>query len=238
MSPVFFAPPGQYHTARVIQSSALKDCKMNYLEWRNELFGQPPDIDPVTVEHSSEFDSLLPNQAFEFVDQMLVDRELHTLFSKEQIGNAINTVYSNCCSDLPFLYITKCDEERRVQGIQNLVNLYRNFFERYCTAQVASIGNGQEDGQIGFICYMFWDVFVLHPGNASDLMKSAAIGVMKTALDSRNDNCLASAIHGLGHWAMDVPEASIVLNQWLRRPTTKNAQVIQYARAATSGMIL
>ncbi len=84
---------------------------------------------------------------------MLVDRELHTLFSKEQIGNAINTVYSNCCSDLPFLYTTECDEERRVKGIQNLVNLYGNFFERYSTGQVVSIGNDQTDGRIGFICY-------------------------------------------------------------------------------------
>lgn len=211
---------------------------MNYVEWRSELFGQPPEIDPVKLEHSSEFYSLPPNQAFDFVDQMLVDRELHTLFSKEQIGNAINTVYSNCCSNLPFLYTTECDEERRVKGIRNLVNLYRNFFERYCTAQVVSIGNDQTDGKIGFICYMFWDVFVLYPGSASPMMKLAAVGVMRTALDSRNDNCLASAIHGLGHWATDVPEASTILNQWLRRPTTKNPQVIQYARTAISGMIL
>ena len=221
-----------------ITSFAKKDCTMNYVEWRSELFGQPPEIDPVKLEHSSEFYSLPPNQAFYFVDQMLVDRELHTLFSKEQIGSAINTVYSNSCSNLPFLYTTECDEERRVKGIRNLVNLYRNFFERYCTAQVVSIGNDQTDGKIGFICYMFWDVFVLYPGSASPLMKLAAVGVMRTALDSRNDNCLASAIHGLGHWATDVPEASTILNQWLRRPTTKNPRVIQYARTATSGMIL
>ena len=97
---------------------------MNYEEWRSELFGQPPDIDPVSLEHSSEFYSLSPNQAFDFVDLMLVDRELHSLFSKEQIGNAINTVYSNCCSNLPFLYTTECDEERRVKGIRHLINLY------------------------------------------------------------------------------------------------------------------
>lgn len=210
---------------------------MNYEEWRNELFGQPPDADPVSLEHSSDFYSVPPNQAFNFVDQMLVDSEVHLLFSKEQIGNALNTVYSNCCSDLPFLYTTECDEERRVKGIRNLVNLYQNYFERYCAAPVVRVGDGQMDGSIGFICYMFWDVFVLYPGNASPSMKSAAIGVMRTAIDSHNDNCLASAIHGLGHWAMDVPEASMILKQWLRRPTTTNAQIVQYAQTATSGMI-
>jgi|LakMenE01Jun11ns_1017448.scaffolds.fasta_scaffold9592334_2 hypothetical protein len=221
-----------------MDSFCKETYKMNYEEWRSELFGQPPDIDPVSLEHSSEFYSLSPNQAFDFVDLMLLDRELHSLFSKEQIGNAINTVYSNCCSNLPFLYTTECDEERRVKGIRHLINLYRNFFERYCTARVVSIGNDQTDGRIGFICYMFWDVFVLYPGSASPPMKSAAIGVMRAALDSRNDNCLASAIHGLGHWAMDVPDASVILKQWLRRPTTTNPQIVQYARTATSGMIL
>lgn len=211
---------------------------MNYEEWRSELFGQPPDSDPVTLEHSAEFYSLPSDLAFDFVDQMLVDSELHTLFTKEQIGNALNTVYSNCCSDLPFLYTTECDEGRRVEGIRNLIHLYRNFFERYCAAEVVNIGDDQSDGQIGYICYMFWDIFVLYPGNASPMMKSAAIDVMKTALHSRNDSCLASAIHGLGHWVTDVPEAAVVLNQWLRRPTTRNAEVIQYARAATGGMIL
>jgi hypothetical protein len=30
-------------------------CKMNYEDWRSELFGQSPDIDPVSLEHSTEF---------------------------------------------------------------------------------------------------------------------------------------------------------------------------------------
>lgn len=211
---------------------------MTYEEWRNELFGQPPGIDPASLEHSSDFYSVESIRAFDYVDQMLVDRDIHSLFSKEQIGNAIYTVYSNSCCDLPFLYTTKCDEERRARGIRNLVNLYQNYFERYCKAPVVSIGNDETDGRFGFICYMFWDVFVLYPGNASPLMQSAAVDVMRTGIDSHNDNCLASAIHGLGHWVIDVPEASVILRQWLRRPTTKNNQIIQYAKAATSGMIL
>ncbi len=211
---------------------------MNYDEWRKELFDQPPEANTVFVERSVEFYSVAPNQAFDFIDQMLVDGELHTLFSQEQIGNALETVYSNCCTDLPFLYTKECEEERRVKGIRNLVYLYHNFFERYCKSPIASIGNCVGDGKIGYVCYIFWDTFVLYPGNATPPMISAAIDVMRTALNSRNDNCLASAIHGLGHWATDVPEARDVLNQWLRRPTTNNAQVMQYARVATSGMIL
>jgi hypothetical protein len=211
---------------------------MNYEKWRNELFGQPPDMDPVTFEHESDFYSVPPNQAFDFVDRVLVDSEVHSLYCKDQLGNGINTIYSNCCSDLPFLYTTECDENRRIKGISNLANLYKNYFERYCTGTVKSIGNDQTDGPMGYICYMLWDVFVLSPGNATPAMISAAINVMRSALGSHNDNCLASAIHGLGHWAVDVPEAVTVLKQWLRKPTTTNLEILEYARTATSGMIL
>lgn len=212
---------------------------MNYEAWRKELFGHPADSSPYRLEHLGEFYYLEPALAFDYVDRMLVDDEVHDLFSKQQIGNGIITVYSNDCGDIPFLYTQECDEVRRVQGIRNLVHLYRNYFERYCKANVARVGSCQEaDGSIGFICYMFWDVFVLYPGNASPLMQKAAIDVMRSALESSNDNCLASAIHGLGHWAPDVAEAVKVLEQWLQRPTTKNQRIIEYARTAKTGMIL
>jgi hypothetical protein len=211
---------------------------MNYEQWREELFGHPPDSNPVLRAHSPEFHAVPPDQAFDFVDRMLLDREVHSLFSKDQLGNGIHTVYSNGCSDLPFLYTTACDETRRLQGIRNLVNLYQNYFERYCTGPVHSVGNDNVDGPMGFICYMFWDIFILYPGDATSAVVSAAIDVMRCALQSRNDHCLASAIHGLGHWALDVPDAVTVLERWLERPTTDNLAILDYARSATTGMIL
>ena len=211
---------------------------MNYEQWRNELFGLPPESDPVTHEHSEDFYAVPPQVAFDYVDHVLVDPDVHTLFTKDQLGKGINTIYSNCCSDLPFLYTSECDEDRRVKGINNLVHLYRNYFDRHCAGDLADIGNDQSDGPMGFICYMFWDVFVLYPGNATPAMTSAAIDVMRSALGTRNDSSLASAIHGLGHWALDVPDAVATLKHWLQKPTTENPTVLQYARSATSGMIL
>lgn len=211
---------------------------MNYEQWRDELFDHPPDITPCFQEHSTAFFEVPPYQAFDYVDRVLLDQDIHSMFSKDQLGNGINTIYAPGCSDLARLYTTECDEHRRIKGIANLVNLYRNYFERYCTAAVVSIDNYKADGEMGLICYMFWDVFDLYPGIATPAMTSAAVNVMETALDSSNDNCLVSAIHGLGHWAFYVPEAITVLRQWLRRPTTNNREVLQYARTGTTGMIL
>lgn len=212
---------------------------MKYEQWRDELFNHPPDTDPVWLDLAVEFYDLPAQQAFDYIDRILVDPTVHSLFSKEQLGTGLNFIYSNSCSDFPFLYTKECEEERRITGIKNLDKLYRNFFERYCTAPLVSIGNSQvADGSMGFICYMFWDIFVLYPGNATPEMISAGVNVMRKALDSHNDNCLVSAIHGLGHWAFDVPEAVIVLEQWLDNPTTDNPEIRQYAKQATTGMIL
>jgi hypothetical protein len=210
---------------------------MNYEEWRNELFGQPPEMNLVTFEHCPEFYDVPPNLAFDYIDHVLVDPEVHTLFSKDQLGNGIDTIYSANFSDLAFLYKSEGDETRRIRGIENLDSLYKNYFERYCTGVVNSIGNDDTDGPMGTICYMFWDVFILFPGNATPAMIDATLRVMRTALESHNDNCLASAIHGLGHKVRYAPEASRILQQWLLRPTTKNPEILRYAQIATTGMI-
>ena len=136
-----------------------------------------------------------------------------------------------------FCYIEAGDDQRRIQGIRNLEKLYANYFDRYCRAPVTSIGNSHVDGWMGFLCYMLWDVFVLSPGTASAGMATAALDVMASGIQFKNDNCIVSAIHGLGHWAMNEPRAILILTHWLRLPTTTNAIVIEYAQHATTGCV-
>lgn len=211
---------------------------MEYTRWRNDIFGQPPDSDPVVLELLPETYAVSDNENFDHVDRALVDTEIHSLFSRDQIGIGLNLIYSNCCSNICFCYIEAGDEQRRVRGVQQLDNLYMNYFARYCLASVDSIGNDHLDGRIGFLCYMLWDIFVLYPGNGSPAMISAALMVMRNAIRMENDNCVVSAIHGLGHWAVDEPHAIHILEEWLVNPTTKNATVIEYARQAMTGCIL
>lgn len=218
------------------QSDALHT--MDYIRWRNEIFGTPPGSDPVVVQLSDEVYGVTPTEAFDHIDRALVDPEIHDLFSKEQIGVGLNLIYSNSCSDLPFCYTEAGDEARRVVGITNLQRVYSNFFDRYCTGPVISIGNDQSDGQIGFICYMFWDIFVLWPGTASPVMTAAALDVMARAMQSKNENSVVSAIHGLGHWGIEAPQASQILHRWLQKPATRNRAILDYARQAVTGCIL
>jgi len=84
---------------------------------------------------------------------------------------------------------------------------------------------------------MFWDIFVLYPDNASKGMVDAAIGVMREALESNNDNCIVSLLHGLGHWSIYTPVASEVIEEWLKNPSTNNKNVIEYAERAKNDNI-
>jgi hypothetical protein len=212
---------------------------MNYEQWRDELFNHPVDSDPTSLNHSDDFYDLydlLPLKAFEFVDRVLVDPEVHKLYSRQQLGIGLHTLFHYLCGGLPELYTTAVNEERRIQGISHLIHLYTHYFERYCTAAVTQLDDKTDD-PMAFICYMFWDIFVLYPGNASPRMQSAAIQVMQTVLKTDNQQCLESAIHGLGHWT-DVPEAVTTLQTWLKNPTTTNAAILNYARAAMTGKIM
>lgn len=210
---------------------------MSYEQWRKDIFGKAPGSDPVTVGLLEDTYRLSKDTVLDYIDRALVDPDIHRLFTKEQIGIGLQIIYSNACSDFPFAYIEAGDEHRRVEAISNLSFLYANFFERYCNAPVSHVGNYMADGAIGYLCYMLWDIFVLYPGNSTQAMIDAAVEVMRNAMKSKNDNCLVSAIHGLGHWADDVPSAIEVLEDWLRHPSTNNESVRHYAEQARKGCI-
>ncbi len=210
---------------------------MNYNQWRNHIFGQAENIEPTDVAFPSDEIDEANTTNFDHIDQALADAEIHKRYSPKQIGIGLQLLYSNCCSNLCFCYTQAGDDARRVQGIRQMKLLYRNYFDRYCRTPVSSIGNDY-DGQLGFTCYMLWDIFVLYPGSASPAMTAAALEVMSDALTRTNEQSLVSALHGLGHWSLEVPQASTVVRQWMRKPTTDNREILDYAAEAATGYIL
>jgi hypothetical protein len=210
---------------------------MDYEFWRYDLFGQSPDTNPMYADLMPETCDLPASITLNYIDRSLVDPEIHDLFTKPQIAIGLTLFYCNSCGDFPYCYIEGKDEARRVKSIENLQHLYSNFFERYCTAPVIDVGNDQSDGWFGHLCHMLWDIFVLHPGNATPPMIAAAVDVMATALRSSNDQCIVSALHGLGHWVSQVPAARHAIQGWLWSPTSENKAVLEYAKQAKTGYI-
>ena len=214
---------------------------MEYEHWRDDIFGHPQDSDPVMVELLEETHGLSEGKSLDFIDRALRDPDIHTTFTPQQIGNGLNIIYSSSCSDLPFCYVegkgNPQSELRKIKSLNNLKYLYINYFATYCKEPVEKIGHFSDFNSMTYVCYMFWDIFVLYPGNATDAVVEAGIGVMEKSLQLDNDNCLVSSIHGLGHRASDTNLATPILDQWLLSPTTENEVVIQYANQARTGCI-
>lgn len=210
---------------------------MTYEDWRDQLFGYRVNGDPLMLDLCEDIYLLPKEVSLDYIDRCLKDPEVHSMYTKDQIGSGLQTIYDNSCSDLPFCYTQSGDEVRRLVAIGNLDFLYSNYFECYCTAPVTRVGYDLSDGRIGYLCYMFWDIFALWSGNASGPMIDAAVAVMRNAINSTNDNCIVSAIHGLGHWVSDTSLARDVLDDWSRHPSSDNSVIHEYAERAKTGCI-
>ncbi len=212
---------------------------MDYLAWRDEIFNTPPDTDPVFWELSPPLFALSQTQTLDLINQTLLDVDILQTYSKEKIGNGMQLLYNNACSHFPFSYLEAPQESERVQAIAQLKFLYQNYFDPLCQSPVTQVGHHLDDGSIGYLCYMFWDIFVLYPGSAAVTPKmiDAALDVMVDALTYANDHLIISALHGLGHWGYDVPEAKKIISRWLQYPTTNHPAVLTYGNQAWSGCI-
>ncbi len=211
---------------------------MTYDAWRHELFNQDPGLKPQDFEMSQEFYTLSDDLIFDYINHALTDSRIHTDYSQDQIGNALDYIFAPYNSGYPILYEKIGDEKKRLEGILNIRKLYQNYFNRYCHAPVTNIGNDKGNGTFGYICYMFWEGFPIHPSSSKKQDLQAAQAVLEFAVRSSNDNVIVSALHGLGHWAPYRIEASTIIQNWLKSPTTKNKAVLDYARAAQAGRIL
>jgi hypothetical protein len=210
---------------------------MDYLVWREEIFGQPEGSDPVCLELPQDLYALSPEQNLDFIDQALNDKEIHEVYTREQIGIGLQLLFNNACGNIVFSYLDAEGEPRRVAAFRSLIFLYRNYFQRYCIEPVAKIGEHCAEG-VSYMCYMFWDIFVAYPQNTPPSVVCAGIEVMSEALAMDNEQCQVSAIHGLGHWVMYRPEVRDVLSKFIDSNKGRaNPVSIEYARQALTGCI-
>jgi hypothetical protein len=184
--------------------------------------------------------------ALEFIEQLCKQPKKDLApYSDDQVGNGLNFIFSNSCSNLSF-GIKNADVpfERRLKALRGLFNLYAEVFEPRCPA-VLSANSSASSGPMTFICYMFWDICPLSipgPGTGKedwlDYYKAIA-EVMQKSLQLRNVACIESGLHGLGHMVFENPKvAKPIIEDFLRKRKGLPEALLNYARAAQTGMIL
>jgi len=63
--------------------------------------------------------------------------------------------------------------------------------------------------------------------------------VMEQCLTLSNPACVESGLHGLGHMVLFLPDIAVpIIDQYFKNKKNSNGQLVKYARAARTGMIL
>jgi hypothetical protein len=154
-----------------------------------------------------------------------IDQGLHYLISPSSSGHA------HVLSDvrLPWSDRTACFEA--------MIALYEKLM-----APVYKDDLGHTNHGSGFhsACYMWWDIFPLwggmdHPDR--DRINEAVLNVCEYALGLRALSCQESALHGLGHWHLEIPEQTgPIVERFLAR-TDINRAIRAYAELAAAGHV-
>lgn len=199
----------------------------------------------IREEDEDVFNADDPITAFEFIEQLCQSPgNTLTPYSNEQIGLGLEFIFNNACSNLAIVFkAAPVAHERKVAALQSVYNLFKEVFEPRC-ASATQAGASTLAGVLPSICYMFWDVCPLSSywPDVSKMERrdyyEAVAGVMERCLKSPNLACVESALHGLGHMVAEYPAvAEPILDQYLKNPQKIPAAVLNYAKAARTGII-
>jgi len=133
-------------------------------------------------------------------------------FTRAQIDQGLNYIVSNSCSN--HMYVLT-DEglplQDRIACFQAMSSLYKNLFAPVYGNDISHLARREDpEGEPTFSCHMWWDVMPFHAKVGlkvgQDEMNTAALEVMRYALNLSSEACQESGIHGLGDWVVFVPE--------------------------------
>jgi hypothetical protein len=185
-----------------------------------------------------------PFTAFEFIEK-LCQQPWSDLapYSDDQVALGLEFIFNNSCSNLACDFKSaEVPFQRREQALRDIFVLFRDVFNPRCAVR-ASAGAQGPSPKINAICYMFWDVCPLSTffgavDHQSTACYKAIASVMERCLSLDNPACVESGLHGLGHMAFFLPDIAVpIIDRYLKRKNNENTALVQYAKAARTGMI-
>lgn len=163
-------------------------------------------------------------------------------FDDRQVYEGLSFIFNNSCSDTVFaLTHDSIPLDTKLAVIDSVRTLYTDCFAPRCAPV---LGHLDEPGGswLNTICYMLWDVSPLgwwRNHHDATRLYAAVLAVLDFALDSPNDACVESALHGLGHLHLERPvDVPTIIARFRQRRTTIRPELAGYAAAAATGCVL
>ena len=218
----------------------LPGAPPRYHEWLDFIFGrfERDAIDPWAMDW--EFEASPSELADLFIYTMEnCGRDL-AQFSDGQVATGLNALFFNTLSNISHKITgAGLSEEQRIQILTSLKNLYSDCFARRSPAVLGHCSETNAN-PLCFVTYMLWDVNPYdNMALKSDDRLAALLGVFRSALRLPNEACIESALHGLGHLGGKGRKKAIsLIDEWLDELPQVRPALLDYARAARTGMIL
>lgn len=224
-------------------------------------YWQPRDEE---TPFGEEEDALI---AFEFFERLCVQpgKDLAP-YSDSQVGLGLSYLFDGSVCNLTHGFkAAPVSYERKERAVRALFALFREVFEPRCPEKAAA-GSREKSTPLSYICYMFWDVCPLSSWLKHDHAKveikppkdmvadvqrqyqnmdaqtrgyyKAIANVMGRCLELNNPACVESGLHGLGEMAFFMPAIAVpIIDAYLKKGKNQPAALLNYARAARTGMI-
>jgi hypothetical protein len=162
-------------------------------------------------------------------------------YSDSQVSSGLGFILDNAFSDCVFILKNpSIPVGVRTDAVRAIGELYRACFSIRC-APVLSHRNQPGGTPLNSTCYMLWDVTPIHwweNDPEKEHFYPVIVRVMREALRSPNIACIESALHGLGHLVYyRGKEVQEVIDEFLAMDHDHPPELLQYAKAARTGMI-
>ncbi|MGZ4960956.1 MAG: hypothetical protein ACXWC8_00235 [Limisphaerales bacterium] len=183
-----------------------------------------------------------PEQITQYISETFQNSgELLARFSDEQLNQGFWFLVSGSCSE--FMYALR-DEKvplpMRLRALRSFVPVFEQVMARRCSPHLSHLDEAGTNA-LNSACYMWWDHLPIHgePENpARAAFDSEVLAVLRRILAIPHDACRESALHGIGHWVTDYPEAAEIVDDFLAGETKLRPELVGYALAAKDGNVL
>ena len=152
-------------------------------------------------------------------------------YSDDQVGHGLDVIVNGSIDgEIYALANRDVPLELRLSGLRSIVTLFREVFA------LRLRDPGRRDGQLGTICFMFWDV-----ANLANPDGDTVLDVLEDTLALASEPCQRAALHGLGHeyWsARNRDDVTAIVDRWLRRHPQITDELRAYADNARVGCVM
>lgn len=215
----------------------------SFEEWLIHVFDHPPQKRGWWWNEDAIDWNVPPSDTIAFLTETFQESaSLLNRFTETQMAEGMEYISDMACSNIAR---TLLDESvplpLRKKAIKSIQNVYSDCFAVRCSPLLCHLEKTLGPPLNG-VCYMWWDVFPIlgEPENAAlaELDKEC-LAVMEFALGLESVACRESALHGLGHWALEYPDfVHRVIDGFIVLNPGERPELLAYAKNAREGNVL